>query len=99
MPAYLLCSVTLKDREKLMEYLALSERTLAPFGGRFLAQAGLIDVVEGEWKPSTIIIAEFPSMERARDWYASSSYAPALAIKHLAFDRDMIIVDGVHPQR
>jgi uncharacterized protein (DUF1330 family) len=93
--AYLLCDVTLKDRERLIEYLSLSEHTLAPFGGRFLAQAGLVDVLEGEWKPSSIIIAEFPSAEKAREWYSSSEYAPALAIKHLAFDRDMIVVDGL----
>jgi uncharacterized protein (DUF1330 family) len=95
MPAYFVCDVTLKDRERLIDYLSLSEQTLAEYGGRFLAQAGPIDVVEGEWEPSTIIIAEFPSLEKARDWYASASYAPALAIKHLAFDRNMIIVDGL----
>jgi uncharacterized protein (DUF1330 family) len=95
MPAYLLCDVTLKDREKLIEYLSLSEHTLAAFGGRFLAQAGRIDVFEGEWKPSTIIIAEFPTTDKAREWYSSTEYAPALAIKHLAFEREMIVVDGL----
>ena len=95
MSSYLICDVSVKDRNRLMEYLSLSERTLAKFGGKFLAQAGLVDVVEGDWNPQTIIIAEFPTMEKAREWYHSADYAPALSVKLKAIDRDMIIVNGV----
>ena len=95
MAAYLLCDVRVKDREALMEYLKKSEHTLAPFGGKFLAQAGKTDVVEGDWNPAVIIIAQFPSMLKARDWYGSEDYSPALAVKATAMDRNMLIVDGV----
>jgi uncharacterized protein (DUF1330 family) len=95
MSAFLLCDVEVKDRDKLMEYLRLSEHTLAPYGGKFHAQAGEIEVIEGSWNPKVIIIAEFPSMEKAREWYESPEYAEALKVKPEAIDRNMILTKGL----
>ncbi|MFK7801996.1 MAG: DUF1330 domain-containing protein [Anaerolineae bacterium] len=95
MSAFLICDVTVKDREKLGEYLKLSEHTLAPFGGKFHVQAGALEIIEGGWNPKVIIIAEFPSMEKAREWYKSPDYAKALNVKPQAMDRNMILVEGL----
>lgn len=95
MSAFLLCDVVVKDREKLMEYLRLSEHTLEPYGGKFHAQAGEIEVIEGTWDPKVIIIAEFPSMEKAQEWYESEEYSEALRIKSEAIERNMILTKGL----
>jgi uncharacterized protein (DUF1330 family) len=50
--------------------------------------------VEGAWKPSAIIIIEFPDIERAKTWYRSTEYAAALAVRDQAISRDMILVEG-----
>ena len=84
-----------RDREKLQEYLRLSQHTLAPYGGQFHVQAGDIQVLEGGWAPKVIIIAEFPSMEKAREWYDSEDYAQALVVKPQAISRNMILVEGL----
>jgi len=95
MSAFLICDVQVKNREKLMEYLKLSEHTLAPFGGKFHAQAGTTETLEGEWQPKVIILAEFPSMEKAKEWYSSDEYAKALKVKPEAIDRNMILTEGL----
>jgi len=95
MSAFLLCDVEVKNRDKLMEYLRLSENTLKPYGGKFHAQAGDIEVIEGCWNPKIIIIAEFPSMEKAREWYHSEEYSQALKVKPHAIDRNMILTKGL----
>jgi len=61
--------------------LSLSEHTLAPFGRRFLAQAGNTECIEGDWSPKVVIIAGFPTMEKAKAWYNSDQYALALKVK------------------
>jgi len=94
MSAFLVCDVTVKDGQALQEYLDLSQLTLKPYGGRFHVQAGKLEVLEGEWEPEVIIIAEFPSMEKAQEWYKSPDYAPALRIKDQAINRSMILVEG-----
>jgi len=94
MSAFLICDVKVKDREWLGKYLELSQDTLAPYGGTFHVQAGKLDVIEGNWNPEVIILAEFPSMEQAKAWYSSSEYSAALDIKPKAIERNMIIVKG-----
>ena len=95
MSAFLICDVEVKDRDKLQEYLNLSEPTLKPYGGIFHAQAGAVETLEGGWNPKVVIIAEFPSMDKAREWYGSAEYAKALMIKPDAMDRNMILTDGL----
>jgi uncharacterized protein (DUF1330 family) len=45
--------------------------------------------------PNTIIVVEFPSMEKLREWYASPEYAEALKVRRTALDRRLIFVEGV----
>ncbi len=95
MSAFLICDVTVKDREALREYLRLSQHTLAPYGGTFHVQAGEVVVLEGDWSPTVVVVAEFPSMDAAKEWYSSADYAPALDVRPRAIDRNMLIVDGL----
>jgi uncharacterized protein (DUF1330 family) len=57
-------------------------------------------VIEADWPleeppPQTVIVAEFPSLEALRDWYASPHYAEAFAFRAAAVKRRMIFVAGV----
>jgi hypothetical protein len=35
----------------------------------------------GVWSPRRLIVLEFPSLARAREWYASPEYAPLIALR------------------
>ena len=95
MPAFMICDVSVKSRETLMEYLELAKGTVEHFGGSYLAQAGGISVIEGDWKPEVVVIVEFPSVEIATKWYESDEYAAALTVNPTAMLRKMIIVEGL----
>ena len=43
-----------------------------------------------------IVVVEFPSLERAREWYRSSEYAHALGVRDKALSRNLILVDGMN---
>jgi len=92
--AFLICDITVKNRQALQKYLDLSQLTLKPYGGVFHVQAGKMDILEGEWNPEVIVIAEFPTMEKAQEWYQSPAYAPALRVRDEAIHRNMILVEG-----
>lgn len=96
MSAFLICDVTVKDKNALQEYLRLSQPTLEPFGGKFHVQAGKLAVIEGTWNPEVMIVVEFPSFEKARSWYSSEAYAEAMQVKSTAMERNMILVEGVY---
>ena len=95
MPAYLIADVSVRDRAKLIEYLELANGTVEAFEGRYLAQAGAISVLEGDWQPETIVVVEFPTADAAKAWYTSEAYEPALQMNSKAMIRRMIVVEGL----
>ena len=95
MAAYFISDASVKNREALGMFRARALASITRYGGRYLVRAGLVEPVEGSWKPNAIIIIEFPDLERARTWYRSAEYASALAIRDDAISRDMILVEGV----
>src|SRR5437660_3800473 len=97
MPAYVISEVEVRDQTAMQAYRTLAAQTIARYGGRYLARGGATEVVEGGPPPKTIIIVEFPSMARAREWYASAEYAEALKLRRTALERRLMFVEGAVP--
>ena|ERR1041384_7590554 len=96
MPAYVLSEVEILDEALADRYRPIAAASIARYGGRYLIRGGAIELVEGDWPPNRrVVVVEFPTMERARAWYASAEYAEALQWRHRALDRRLIFVDGV----
>jgi uncharacterized protein (DUF1330 family) len=54
-----------------------------------------VEALEGDWRPTMIVIAEFPDIETAKAWYRSPDYAAALKFRDGALSRDLILVEGI----
>jgi uncharacterized protein (DUF1330 family) len=80
--------------EDVFAYLDRIQATMDPYGGHFLIHGPTVDVREGEW-PGTVVLLEFPSLADARDWYDSPAYRKILALRTDHIRGDVIIVDGV----
>ena len=94
MPAYLISQIDVHDPEGYEEYRRLVGASLAKYGGKFIARGGRIDVLEGTWHPKRVVICEFENLERARQWYESPEYLPAMAIRQKTSDASIIVVEG-----
>jgi uncharacterized protein (DUF1330 family) len=81
---------------EVIEYLERIEDTLTRFDGRFLVHGPQVTVAEGEW-PGTVVIIEFPDVERATAWYASPAYQEILPLRTRNIDGAAILVEGVGP--
>ena len=95
MAAYIIADVTVTDPAAMEEYRKHVPATLAPFGGRFIVRGGAHQTVEGDWRPNRLVILEFPTVERAREWWSCADYAPAKDIRHAAASTEMILVEGL----
>ena len=62
------------DRAKMAKYREGVAPTVEQYGGRYLTLGGPFDVIEGDWRPVFPVILEFPSLERAHQWYDSEEY-------------------------
>jgi uncharacterized protein (DUF1330 family) len=98
MSAYVISEVAdVRDPAAFESYRTIAAETIAAYGGRYLIRSGAADLVEGGPPAKTIIVVEFPTMERLREWYASPEYAEALKVRQAAFDRRLIFVEGISP--
>jgi len=97
MSAYVISEVEMRDAASFEAYRTVAAKTIAQYGGRYLVRGGAASTIEGGPPPKTIIIVEFPTMERLHEWYASPEYAEALKRRQTALDRRLIFVDGVAP--
>jgi len=97
MVAYVISEVEPRDPDLIDRYRSLAARSIAKYGGRYIVRGGPIEPVEGGWKPCQMVIVEFPSMERAREWYRSEDYAEALTVRDQALSRRLIFVEGMSP--
>jgi uncharacterized protein (DUF1330 family) len=97
MSAYVISEVEMRDAAGFEAYRIIAAKTIAQYGGRYLVRGGAASAIEGGLPPKTIIVVEFPTMERLREWYISPEYAEALKVRWTALDRRLIFVEGVAP--
>ncbi len=97
MSAYLINHMRIPNgvpKPEALVYLENVEATFEPYGGRWLALDAPVEVLEGEW-PGSSVLMEFPDMDTAKRWYNSPEYQ---AILHLRTDNvisDLILVNPV----
>lgn len=94
MAAYVIVNVDTKRPQEYERYKEMAQETVAQYGGRYLARGGRMELLEGEWAPTRIVILEFPSYEKAREWWHSVEYAPAKALRQKLSTTDLLIIDG-----
>ena len=76
-------------------HIGLANESLAPFQSKTIVHGGMVDVLEGDWEPQTLVMVEFESTEQAQQWYKSPAYTKAKDILHRAASTNVILVDGV----
>ena len=97
MPAYVVVEIAVHDAQTYERYKQLAPPSIAKYDGRYLVRGGATETLEGTWTPPRFVILEFPSMERARQWWASPEYAPAKALRQVSTHSMMLLVDGLPP--
>ncbi|GAB4515637.1 MAG: DUF1330 domain-containing protein [Sulfuricaulis sp.] len=95
MVAYVIVDIRVTDPVKFEEYKKLVPASIAAFGGKYLARGGQIKALEGDWDPERIVILEFPTLERAREWWASEQYRKPKEMRQLSAETRMIVVESV----
>ncbi|WP_346537697.1 DUF1330 domain-containing protein [Micromonospora sp. DPT] len=97
MPAFVLVHLRSPQlNEDVFTYMERVQSTLEPFGGRFRVHVPEVEVIEGDW-PGTVVILEFPDRDAARAWYDSPAYQEILPLRTRNIGGALIIVDGVGP--
>ncbi len=94
MAGYRIAEVTVKDAAGYAEYRKLVPATIQEPGGKYFVRGGGHEVLEGDWKPSRVVVLEFPSLEQARRWSFSEDDKPAKGIRFRPAISRALIVEG-----
>ena len=95
MSAYVIANVDVTDPEAYAEYRKGVAATIERYGGRFLVRGGAAQVLEGTFEPKRIVVLEFESVARARQWWDSPEYRPLRDLRQRASQGDLIVAEGV----
>jgi len=82
------------DAERYEQYRAKAGPAITAAGGRYLVRGGAVEALEGELPAGRTVVAEFPSMQAALDWYRGD-YAEIRKLREGAARANMYIVEGV----
>jgi uncharacterized protein (DUF1330 family) len=95
MSAYIVVQVEVSDPAGYDDYKNMVPPSMAPYGGKFVVRGGNCETLEGEWRPKRLVILEFPSVAKAKAWWASDEYRDAKALRQRTAKTEMIVVEGL----
>jgi uncharacterized protein (DUF1330 family) len=95
MSAYLIVNVEVKDPAAYQQYLAGAPALIRKHGGEYLVRGGSLEVIEGNWKPTRLVVLRFPDGDSARAFMNDPDYQPLKEIRHRAAKTDMVLTDGM----
>jgi uncharacterized protein (DUF1330 family) len=94
-PAYVIVEIDILDPVGYEEYKKQAGATVEKYGGKYIVRGGKTEVFEGDWKPKRIVILQFESMARAREWLECEEYNEPRKLRHRTSTTKMIAVEGV----
>ncbi len=95
MAAYLIANVDVKDTEKFQDYLKATPAVIKQFGGKFLVRGGDFEICEGSWNPKRLVLVEFESMQKAKQFYNSPEYTAIIDLRQSSAYTEWVFVDGL----
>lgn len=95
MPAYAVAKVLWEEPYGPEDYLKRVQDSLRRVGGKYLA-FGRATQVEGSGVPQHLALAEFPSLEAAKEFFESKEYTELSNVRVYSARTDwLVLVDGL----
>src|SRR4026207_1519752 len=95
MPAYIIVEIDVVDPVGYEEYKKLAGATVEKYGGKYIVRGGKTEVLEGDWIPKRIVVLEFESADRAKEWLNCEDYREPRKMRHRTAKTNMILVEGL----
>jgi uncharacterized protein (DUF1330 family) len=95
MAGYVIAEVEVTDPQQFEEYRKMVPATVEKYGGRFVVRGGSTETLEGQWAPKRLVIIQFDSVERAKQWWASEDYREAKALRQRTAITNLVVIEGV----
>jgi len=95
MCAYVIVEIDIVDPAGYEEYKQLASATVEKYGGKYIIRGGAVEPLEGDWNPKRIVVLQFDSIQRAKEWLNCDEYREPRKMRHRTARTRMIVVEGV----
>ena len=95
MATYIVARITINDRERYAQYEAGFMDIFAAHAGTLLAVDDDPEVLEGEWRCTRTVLAEFPDRQAALAWYRSDDYQALADHRFAASEGEIALIRGM----
>lgn len=96
-PAFIIARVDITDRDQYQHYLKAAPSVIEHYGGKVIARSESPLTLEGRDETRRIIILQFPSVTRAKEFYHSPEYQETRKLREGAAYGELIVIEGVVP--
>ena len=94
MKGYLVLDLSINDFGKFKEYIEKIPTFIQKHGGRYIVQGVEPELMEGDWCPDRIVILEFPSQAKAKEFLNDPEAQPLFAVRHSTTTSKLILAEG-----
>ncbi len=96
MVAYIIVKAEITDKVKYQEYLKAVPGIIKKYGGKAIVRGGKTETLEGGSNNKRIVVLEFPTMEKAKEFYYSAEYQEAKKLRKDAAIGELVLVEGAN---
>jgi uncharacterized protein (DUF1330 family) len=94
MPGYIIVEIDVTDPAGYEDYKKRAGATVEKYGGKYIVRGGATETLEGDWEPKRIVVLQFESAARAKEWLNSEEYREPRKMRHRTAQTRMIVVEG-----
>ena len=95
MSAYMIVNIEVHDPSAYEEYKSKVPAVIRKHGGEYLVRGGPCHVLEGNWRPSRLVIFRFPDLESVLNLQQDPEYLPLKALRQSVAYTEAVGVEGI----
>lgn len=95
MAAYIIARVDVTNWDKYQEYMKVTPGLIEKYDGKFITRGGDMVTLEGPEESQRVVIVEFPTFEKAKEFYNSPEYQEAKRLRTGAATAQFIALNGI----
>jgi uncharacterized protein (DUF1330 family) len=91
---YLVLDLSINILDGFLEYAEKIPEFITKHGGRYIVQGVVPEKIEGDWAPERLVILEFPSTKKAKEFLADPEAEELFSLRHKTTNSQLIMAEG-----
>ena len=95
MSAYVVIRVKVSEPSLLKDYQKVAPAAIEKYDGKLIVRGGELSTLEGPEEKRRIVIIEFPSLDKAKEFYNSKEYKEAIELRKGLAEFEVVAIEGI----